>query len=72
MNSIKARLDISVNKHGSKVIVVVGHYDCAGNPVGKEIQLEQIKKSVETIKSWFPDVEVVGLWVNENWEVEKI
>ena len=35
--SIEARVRISVEKHGSVGIAVVGHHDCAGNP-GPEAQ----------------------------------
>jgi len=71
INAIKQRVDISVNKHHSKHIFVVGHYDCAGNPEKKEVQLEQIKKSIEQIKKWnYPVKDIIGLWVNKNWKVE--
>ena len=32
VSSIKDRVLISVNGHGSKTIALVGHHDCAGNP----------------------------------------
>jgi hypothetical protein len=69
--SIRKRVDISVSKHGSKVVAVVGHYDCAGNPVDKEVQLRQIKESLKNIQSWGFKVQLLGLWVDENWKVHK-
>jgi len=72
MASLRTRVDISVNKHGSKVIAVVGHHDCAGNPFNKEIQLEQIEKAVKTVSSWGFGTEIVKLFVNNNWEIEKL
>ncbi len=72
IESIKSRVEVSVVKHGSKVIAIVGHADCAGNPVERDIQIEQIKKSVEVVKSWGFAVEFVSLFVNERWEVEEI
>ena len=36
IESVKKRISISVEKHGSKVVIVAGHYDCAANPVGEE------------------------------------
>lgn len=72
IESIKSRLLISVNKHGSKVVVIAGHDDCAGNPVSKEEHAAHIKKSVETVKSWGLGIEVTGLWVNDKWEVEEV
>lgn len=35
IESIKRRVGISTEKHGSVHIVIVGHHDCAGNPVEK-------------------------------------
>ncbi|GAB6137490.1 carbonic anhydrase [Halanaerobaculum tunisiense] len=70
--SIRERVDISVNKHGSSVVAVIGHWDCAGNPADKEIQLAQIKEGVEEVTDWYDELEVVGLWVNQDWQVEKV
>ena len=33
---IRRAVSISIEKHGSRIIAVVGHYDCAGNPVPRE------------------------------------
>ena len=30
--SIHRRLEISVNRHNSKLVAIEGHHDCAGNP----------------------------------------
>ncbi len=69
---IKSRVEVSVKQHGSGVIAIVGHEDCAGNPVSKEVHLVQLMKSVKVIERWGMPVEVVALWVNEDWEVEQI
>ena len=70
--SIKKRVAISVEKHGSKNIAVIGHADCAGNPVGRGRQFEEIMQAVEVVSSWYPGVNVVGLWVGEDWAVEEM
>jgi len=72
LDSIKRRVDISVNKHGSKLITIVGHYDCAGNPVEKETQLKQTLSAIKTVKSWNFEANIIGLWVDENWKVHKV
>ena len=72
IESIKNRVVISVQKHKSKIIAIVGHYDCAGNPVGEEIQKEQIVSAMERMKEWNLPVTIIGLWVSRNWSVEKI
>ncbi len=73
IEAIKKRMDISIHKHHSKHIFVVGHYDCAGNPQPEEIQLEQIEKSIKRIKEWgYAKEKIIGLWVDENWEVKRV
>jgi len=72
VNSIRNRVLISVEKHGSKVIAITGHADCAGNPVSKEIHLENIINSIQTIQSWGLPITIIGLWINENYEVEEV
>jgi len=44
-NNIKERVDISINKHNSNNIIIAGHFDCVGNSVPKEVQIEHIKHS---------------------------
>ena len=73
VESIKSRLLISVKAHGSKIIAIVAHNDCAGNPVDKEQHLLHVKKSIQTVRSWnLPIEKIIGLWVNEDWKVEVI
>ncbi|MFC2009020.1 carbonic anhydrase [Chloroflexota bacterium] len=67
VESIKQRTDISVHKHGSSVIAVVAHYDCAGNPVDKDTQMGQLALSIAQVKAWGYDVPIIGLWVDEEW-----
>jgi len=65
--AIKRCVEISVERHGSCLVAVVGHYDCAGNPVGKEEQLKQIAAAIEVVRGWGvaeKGVEVIGLWVD--------
>ncbi|MFD2923646.1 carbonic anhydrase [Halobacillus naozhouensis] len=72
IESIKSRVQVSYEAHGSEVVAIVGHYGCAGNPVPKDELLSQIEKSVEKIKGWELEVKVLGLYVNNNWEVEVV
>lgn len=72
LESIKAKIGISINKHKSELIVVSGHFDCAGNPVSNEEHISQIKKGVEVISSWNLGVKVVGLWIDDSWNVNVV
>ncbi len=72
LESIRRKVEISVSKHASRIIVVVGHHDCAGNPAPEDEQLEQIRGAIETVKSWNFDVKVIGLWVDKSWTVHEV
>ena len=51
---------------------MTGHHDCAGNPVVDNEQIEQIKKAVRYLKDWFPEVDVIGLWVDKEFKVQEV
>ncbi len=72
VDNIRACCDVSVQKHGSSAIALIAHYDCAGNPQPKEVQLEQLRESARVVRGWYSDVAIYGLWVNENWNVEEV
>lgn len=69
---VKSKVEISVKAHGSKLILVSAHHDCAGNPISKSEHILQVKKAVSVIKSWRMQVKVIGVWINEDWELEEI
>jgi hypothetical protein len=73
IENIKKRVEVSVGHHGSKVVAIVSHFGCAGNPAEKEIQIEHLKKAEKVVKDFGFDVEVILLWVDGDWTtVEKI
>jgi carbonic anhydrase len=65
-------VDISIAKHGSHQIAVVAHHDCAGNPVPENTQKRQLLTATERVAEHRPDTEVMALWVNEQWIVERL
>lgn len=69
LESIKTKIGISINAHKSKLIVVSGHHDCAGNPVSEDEHISQIKKGVDVISSWNLDAKVIGVWVDGSWNI---
>jgi|MudIll2142460700_1097286.scaffolds.fasta_scaffold09879_2 hypothetical protein len=72
-DSIKARVLISVNKHGSNTVLVVAHDDCAGNPVSRAQHEMHVRQSVIRIRSWnLPISRIFGAWIGEDWKVEII
>ena len=72
VQSVFNRIDISIDKHKSVGIAVVGHHDCVGNPSDKEQQKIHTLKAIQVIKQKFSDIEIIGLWVDENWQVNEI
>ncbi len=63
---------ISVEKHGSKAIAIAAHPECAGNPVDKDVQLEELKQAVAVLKAAFPAVTVVAIWAELDGTVNEI
>jgi len=72
VESIRNRIEISLNKHKSNLIVISGHYDCAGNPTTMENQIIQIRKAKDNLSKGYPGVNILGLWVDETWNVQEV
>ncbi len=73
IEDIKKRVEISVHHHGSKVVAIVGHFGCAGNPATKEEQIEHLEKAQKAVEGFGFPIEVILLWVEGDWTtVEKV
>jgi hypothetical protein len=72
IQSIFSRVEISIRAHHSVGIAIVGHHDCAGNPAGREEQIAQIISARQILADKFSDIEIIGLWVDENWQVHDV
>lgn len=70
--SILRRMDVSVNHHKSTGIAIVAHYDCAGNPTDEQKQISQLAQAVNFLSGRYPNVEIIGLWVDVNLSVKEI
>lgn len=70
--SIFLRTDISVNNHNSTGIAIIAHHDCAGNPVDDQIQIAQLAPAAGFLASHYPNVDIIGLWVDSNFSVTEI
>ena len=70
--SIKTKVSISINAHKSELIVFSGHYNCAANQVSNEEHIELIKKGIGVISSWNLGAKVIGVWVDDSWNVNTI
>jgi hypothetical protein len=70
--SIRRRVEVSTRAHGSRVVALVAHDDCAGNPVSKEEHLAQLDRAIAVIQSWRLPGRIISLWVDQNWQVERL
>lgn len=69
LDSIRRRVTISVNAHGSRHLVVAAHHDCAGNPVSTAEHEVQLRRALEQMLSWrLPLQEVAALWIGADWK----
>lgn len=69
---ILKKLNISVEKHGSVGVAIVGHYDCAGNPAVKADQIIHTQRAMRFIGEKHEDIPVIGLWVDDAFTVHEI
>ena len=72
LESMRRRVAISVTRHGSCCIAIVGHHDCAGNPADERTQQDHTRAAIATVRSWGLDAEVIGLWVDATWTVHPV
>ena len=71
-DSIFRRVQISIDAHDSKVVAVVAHADCAGNPVDDDRQRTQLNDSARGLAEIFGSVTVLGLWVDGDGAVQEV
>jgi len=69
---ILSRILVSRDQHQSKQLALVAHNDCAGNPVSKADHLKHLTQAGKIISTWDLGMDLMMLWVNEDWEVELV
>ena len=72
VQAILERVRVSIDKHHSVGIAIVGHQDCAGNPAPHDQQIAHIGDSVQFLRRQYGDAKVIGLWVDSDWEVHEV
>ena len=72
IEGILQKINISIDKHGSNIICVVGHHDCAGNSFDDEMHKKQICMAAQRLKDVRSFCQIIGLWISDKWLVEKI
>jgi hypothetical protein len=69
---IRNAVSISIEKHRSRIIAVVGHFDCAGNPGNRQHHYTHIQTAVHEVSSWSFHAQVVGIYVNDKKQIEEV
>ena len=72
VRSILLRCEISLQKHGSVGVAVVGHHDCAGNPANETQQKKHIEQAISFLEKQWNSVEIIGLWVDADFKVNEL
>jgi hypothetical protein len=72
MAQIRDMVAVSVNAHGSQLIAIAGHFGCAAFDADRTQHEAAIRGAVSVVKGWGLPVRVVGLWVNEQWQIEPV
>ena len=70
--NIRRRIGISVLNHDARVMAIVGHPHCAGNHCDKEDQIKQLVRAKKTVESFGLEVEIILLWICENWKTVEV
>jgi carbonic anhydrase len=65
-------VSISIENYGSRIIAVVGHYDCAGNPGDREHHYIHIRRAMREVSSWKLHAQIIGLYVNDKRKIEEV
>jgi hypothetical protein len=69
---IRRAVSISIEKHGSRIIAIVGYYDCAGNPGDRKHHYMHIRRAMREVSSWNLHAQVIRLYVNDKREIEEV
>lgn len=70
--TLKEQIMTSLEEHNSKFIALVGHHDCKDNPGDRAFQETQLDEALDYLqRSFGTAITYVGLYVNEEWEVEE-
>ena len=72
ISEVLRSIKVSVNINQSTRLFVIGHHDCRGNPIDQKVHRKEIAAAVKRLKPLWPAQEIIGLWVNDQWQVELV
>lgn len=71
--NLRAKVAISLDKHGSDHMVIEGHDQCAGNPVSREDHIADLKAAAALVHGWggiYANLTIDCIFVSRNSEGE--
>lgn len=69
---IREMVAVSVNAHNSGFIAIAGHHGCAAFSADREQHEAAIRAAVDVVRGWGLPAQVVGLWINDQWQIEQV
>src|SRR5262245_3075414 len=69
---LRASIDISIQRHGSPVLALVGHHECAANAGSADLHREQLLRGLRVLQNWELGVKLIALWVNADWQIDVV
>jgi len=72
ISDIIRKVQISVEKNQASIAFIAGHHDCKGNPVDEATHRQHVFSAVERLNKEFSDLQIVGVWINAQWNVESL
>jgi len=70
IDAVIRKIEFCIEKNNTSMIFIAGHHDCKGNLVSELTHKEQICHAVDRLKKIFSKMEIIGLWINEQWTAE--
>lgn len=73
LTELRDRVFSSKYSQDSGIIAIVGHYHCAENDVKcQQARRAQIHRAMSRVAQWRMPSHVIGLWLDEDWQVEVV
>lgn len=67
---LRPSIEISVQRHASPVLALVGHHECAANPGSADQHREHLLQGLRVLQTWNLGVKLIALWVNADWQID--
>jgi hypothetical protein len=61
VDALLAKVAVSRAAHGSRILVLAGHSDCAGNPVPDDVHRRQLRAAVARLARRLPGTRILGV-----------